>query len=700
MKKFIYVMVVSAAASLAFAEDIFVAPNGNDSWLGTKENPLASLNGAKTVAEKFWKNGGGKEIKILLRGGIYFFKESVFFDKSSKIPEGASVSIEAYENEEVVFHGGKKVSVSAFKEVADKNILSKLPPEKADGKLYSLSLKEHGLENCGELVQRGFGQNKVTQGEPFLDGKPLNIARFPNGEFEYVQVGEVLSKKNEKYHFTFEFDRPLRWLDAKNLWLTGHFRRGWCDQFVKVDKIDAQTRSIKAANGGGEVLEGKAVMLRKSKNKRIYDTSADIRGYRAFNILEEADRHGEYVIDTSNDKLFIIINEPSKYKFLDFSLLETPFVVLDGVENFSISKIKFRCSRGNGLFMSAVSNIKIDKCEFNNLGLAGIAMDESLALDREKKIVQCRHDQMRPVVTNSKNISLTNSKFYDLGDGGALIIGGNRLTLENSNNRIANCEFFRTSRINRSYSAAIRVYGCGGVIENCHIYDLPHEAIAHNGNDFIIRRNLIENVSNFSDDMGAIYGGANFTERGTVIEENFLRNIRSHLGDKVEICGVYIDDGNGGVTVRRNLFCNVGTMRGAFFSHGGFDNYVTRNVFIDCMAWARYDFWDNKNLQKRLTNYKYRFDELKDSLEMYNKKYPTLPNCNGEKGILNYLEKNRIFRCNGPLRGVFYLAGNELLQPNEELAEKVDWTVEKVKKYFGGDGIVDEVTGVKFGIQK
>jgi len=100
------------SASL-FAGEIWVAPNGDDRWAGTREQPKASLHAALRMARE-WRRlqdpavQGG--ITIYLRGGLYFLNETVLVrPEDSGTPE-APTTIKAAPGEEPILSGGIRVT--------------------------------------------------------------------------------------------------------------------------------------------------------------------------------------------------------------------------------------------------------------------------------------------------------------------------------------------------------------------------------------------------------------------------------------------------------------------------------------------------------------------------------------------------------------------------------------------------------------
>src|SRR5690606_38740280 len=101
------------------------------------------------------------------------------------------------------------------------------------------------------------------------------------------------------------------------------------------------------------------------------------------------------------------------------------------------------------------------------------------------------------------------------------------------------------------------------------------------GNDHIIGYNEIARSGQESDDCGAFYMGRNPSERGNVIRYNYWHNTGSARGHGS--CAVYFDDGTSGQHVYGNIFYKAaGGGFGAVFIHGGHDNVVENNVFIEC----------------------------------------------------------------------------------------------------------------------
>jgi hypothetical protein len=151
------------------------------------------------------------------------------------------------------------------------------------------------------------------------------------------------------------------------------------------------------------------------------------------------------------------------------------------------------------------------------------------------------------------------------------------------------------------------------------------------GNDHLIEYNLFERACNDSDDMGVIYSGRDPSARGTVIRYNCFSDIFPS-NHNISVCGIYIDDGSGGMAIQSNLFYKVGNpghfkFFGSIFLHAGFENHITDNIFIDCQRCVGYIPWLDKKWTNQMTSavMTKRLREDVDILsDLYQERYPVL----------------------------------------------------------------------------
>jgi len=158
-----------------------------------------------------------------------------------------------------------------------------------------------------------------------------------------------------------------------------------------------------------------------------------------------------------------------------------------------------------------------------------------------------------------------------------------------------------------------------------------------------------------SDDCGAFYMGRNPSHRGTIIRHNYWHEIGSKMAHGS--CAIYFDDGDGGQTVHGNVFYKAsGGSFGAVFNHGGHDNIVTNNIFIECglalgaapwpeglwKQWLGEPLWQGNLLE-----------EVDITKAPYTERYPELKGyMDYESGLrLNHASRNVSVRCKNLVNG-------------------------------------------------
>ncbi len=666
---------------------INVATWGNDKNDASEKSPISSLAEAKNRLVKLSQSGELEDVKIKFKKGTYFFEKGVVFDEKIRLKKGAKLEIIGGKN--VFFHGGKRFDASVLKTETDENILRKLPPEADKNHLRFIDLKENNIADYGEFGRRGFMLYGLSQAEVFVNKKPMQIARFPNGT-DLLEIGEVIStvaKRDLNAKSVFKpaegFERYKRWADADELFFTGRLSFGYNDATIKVLDFDAEKGIFTTENPIWGVHPGRKA-FDKIKDKSILHRAAipsvDHRGYAAYNILEEIDAEGEYVIDRKRKKIFIALADVEKVKRIDVSLLAEPFIKLDNISNVEIKGINFGYARDSGIELGKVSDVKIDRCRFFNLGLQGI---------KTSIWFEPFSDLWDLLAGEAKNVSITNSKFENLGCGGVYLCGGDARKLAHSGNIVKNCYFNNTSRINQTYSPAIWLVGCGGVAENNTITGNFHSAMFFNGCEITMRRNYIFDVCKHGMDMGAIYSGRNVYQRGNIIEENFIYYINPDA--TVHIHAIYLDDCLCGATIRRNIFCKAGWSGNVININKGFDHVITDNIFVDCKStiieWLRKEKDILSGLERG--SRKIFGDE---GLKNVMKKYPEAGDVltRPHKSVVS---GNRFYNC-GKIQKEHHLTNAVVKNINCDFKT---WDLSKIRSLFGDDELVRELTSLKFG---
>ena len=694
---------VTLFAALCFCANAFglvtihVSTKGSDAGGdGSVAKPLATLKAAVNLAGSLKKARPFETFEIVFEEGDYLFADdgdTVTIGKSLSGKDGEPFRIVG--KGAVNFVGGVRIPAGEMREVSDKDILSRLPSERA-GKLFYIDLKKFGVKECGKITSRGFSaQNGVPQMEAFYSAFKLTLARYPNGSSmkwnKTVHGGDktlVNDKPNKRAEagaiLEYADGRHERWAKADDVWLSGIFNHGWAYNTVRVKKIDVEKKQIE--------LEPLPYGVKTH-------SFLDINEYFAFNLLEEIDTVGEYYIDRKNLVFYAMFSKaPDKKNHFDFSVIEKPFIRFENGKNFEVRGINFEASRETALVFWDCKNSVVDRCNFRNIGKRAVEMTGS-------RFVKSKVPNP-PLL--SENNTISNCRAENTGYGGFVLYAGERVNLKSGNSRIVNCYSSDNSRLGKSYCPGINIGGVGVSVRHCHITNQAHAGIIWSGNDHVIESNIFERCCDEFDDMGAIYTGRNQSCCGNVVRYNFFAEMMPK-SKEAKMCGVYIDDGSGHYLIEKNIFCRVGNPGkhngfAAVFFHGGDGNEVKENIFVDCVTAVSCSVWSDKDWKKRIEDNMFKLKEEVDIAdEAYLKKYPFLKNITeASRRRQNFVRGNLLFASNMVLKGDFVFEGNKFITPDDGVQNipKGAWNLKKFEKYFGENPLSKEILARKPGLLK
>lgn len=558
--------------------EFFVAPGGSDTWSGTKpapvadgvDGPFATLERARDAIRHLKQSHGLPEdgIVVWLRGGDYVRTASFELTAEDSGARECPISYRAFPGESVRLLGG--CILRGFEPVTDPVVLERLPAC-GRGAVVQADLKEQGITDYGSLKARGFGRS-IQPGalELFFDGEPMTRARWPNGE--WARIASV--PEGSQGVFLYEGDRPDRWADVEDIWLHGYWTWDWAESRERIRSIDTTARRIETHPPHG-----------------VYGYKAGAR-YYAENILEELDEPGEYYVDARTGLLYFWPPASVENVEAAVSLLEAPFVTMDGVAHVTIRGVTFECSRGPGVTLRGGAWNRIAGCTFANIGTLGVYIG-ALMTDA---------DRQRDVDGGVCN-GVIGCDFRNLGEGGVVVYGGDRRTLTPGSNYVVNNDFGNYSYFGRTYRPAVQVCGVRNRVAHNHIHDAPHMGIGLSGNEHIIEFNRIHHVCMETSDAGAFYMGRDWTWRQNVVRFNFFHDL-----GRGDVQAVYLDDWASATLVYGNVFYKAG--RGVLLG-GGRDTVIENNIFVECtpavhidqrgLGWARnYFTGDTNTLFERL----------------------------------------------------------------------------------------------------
>lgn len=552
-------------------QKIFVSTVGDDSWDGSEEEPLRTLEKAIDVANEM-REDSDKLIEILLREGTYSVTNTIKIINSQK--DDSLLKISAYQDEKVTINAGVDIPLSAMN-IADSDFTNAIIDKPNAGSVLQYNLKDAQIEDFGEISLRGhlISDEKEDQAELSLNGEVQKLAGWPNGEY----TGLIKPTDSNEYgkrtksgiangcSFKVNYDRPSQWSKPEQAWLSGTIGPNYEFDYYPVSRFDS---------------EEKRVYLSRGALEKYYTEPY----YRFENVPEELDEPGEYYIDRQSGMLYFYPPEDAPKDSVLTITMSTPTLDvsrkapnsmfrIENSKNIVFENLIFKGGRGSAITGKNNSNIKFINCEINSFGENGIRFDAST------------------------DITISDCKIHDVGQDGILFVScGNYQTLSPSNIVVSNNDIYNFARLERSYKTGIDFgYRCvGATAANNHIHNGPHAGMIFYGVNNDIYGNEFDNLVTEFSDMDALYcNNSNYPwERGNKIHNNYFHDIgKSSMNGRhqINVRAIRTDNRGCGLNIYENLFYNIGDGGNGNGNNGigaitaeGTRNRIFNNLFVDC----------------------------------------------------------------------------------------------------------------------
>lgn len=580
---------------------LHVAPSGNDEAEGAESTPLATVAGARDAIRKLRARSSGAlprgGVRVVIQGGSYPTVDTITLDAQDSGTAETPIVYQAQADEVPILTGG--VRIDSWQSVNDAVVKERLAPAVRQ-RVCEADLAALGVRDLGDATD-------LRQApELFIDGAPQTLARWPDEGF--VATGEILGTDTFKVwdsipgckdgRFKYVEDRPSAWVDEPDVRLYGYWFWDWYEEFQKVATIDADAH---------------AFTLAKPYSQYGYRTG---QRYRAVNVLRELDQPGEWYLDRRRGMLYWLPPEGDAWKraVATVSVSAVPFVQLNDVEHVVIAGLTIEDGRGDGLHVEGGAQCVIAGCTLRRLG--GDAV----------------------VVQGGQRHTIFGCTMHTLGCGGARVAGGDRKNLTPGGHVVENCTVADISRLKRTYTPAVHLDGCGNRIAHNRFERIPSSAMRIEGNDHLIELNVIQHVVEESDDQGGLDMFGNPLYRGVVIRWNRWSDITG--GTHCGAAGVRLDDMISGVTVHGNVFERCGAVQfGGVQIHGGKENVVDNNLFVDCFAGISFSRWGQDRWREAIARF---LPEAGGA--PYAERYPDLTRLSDGADI-NWVTRNLFVRC-------------------------------------------------------
>ncbi len=547
-------------AELSPGLNLYVSQSGSDMADGSFEHPFQSLERAQLEVRAL-KAQSDEPVTVNIRGGEYYFDESLRFDEKDSGTESAPITWQAYNGEKVLLSGGIRLPAEKFKPVTDEAILSRVLDETARKSLLYIDLSGYLDEWPGPILPDS--EYAFASGGPdmYIGGEPLTISRFPNNvqnqAFLFADSAEALADEpsapvrltSKALKERSEVWSPDAW---KSMYAVVFMRWDWANSVFDVKSFNAET---------GELVTG-----------GFWDVPQENPRFYVFNLLEEIDVPGESFIDYENKAVCFYPPEGFKEADIYLSVLQNDIIRMDGAEHLTFRGLTIGYTRGDGIAGYHVNHVNIDGCEIAHLSRRAVTLDDAT------------------------DCAVSNCNIYDTVDGSIYLWdGGLRRDLTPSGNVIENNSIHSNNRLRKWTTGSIWCDSVGLIVRNNEIYDEPVVALFLNGsNDALVEYNEFYRTGLDVSDTGAIYYGFDPSVLGITIRYNYFHDIGNSYGG-IGQQAIFCDDGAVMPYIYGNLFVNASDkspeLGSAIKANGAQFGVVKNNIFVDSPHAAFFQAW-------------------------------------------------------------------------------------------------------------
>lgn len=572
-----------------------VSPTGSDSNNGSAGAPFRTLERARDVIRALPRPLPGGGVIVYLRDGIHRRTSTFTLNATDSGTETAPVIYAAFPGENPILTTAKLVSSSQIQPLASSEH-SRVAPGIDPARIWEISVAGNTRANAFPNVFNEwviFNALRSSQNggllEVFNQGERLRLSRYPNhnltndiltaslsmngvatgaatdgtgylnGAGNYTMSNGTVTQVGGAFHYsTADATRIARWQTAISrggLWLMGYWRVPWQLNGVRVSVIDPGKQVIGLVTNSSNASA--ALVSLGIGNKYSRPVGSRSEPYWVVNLLEEMDQTGEWAIDFSRQRLYVLTETatPPADGALELSDVGTPLIQVNTGSDIIFQGLTMQRHLGIGIQVTGGTRVLVAGCNFRQIG--------NMVVD----------------INGGTNHGVISSNFDNLASGGVMLRGGQITpTMVAADHFAVNNKFRSFGEVVRVYQAAVDV-GFGGPlgswgqptvgmrVAHNDIRSSPHAGILWNGYQNIIEYNEISDFTRISNDLGAIYRfGPNIDAR-TIIRYN-------HIYSSPQGEGIYNDLDH----IRTPIYGNTVNLKTPTTSSRGYGFWTTTNT--------------------------------------------------------------------------------------------------------------------------
>lgn len=505
---------------------LYVAPNGNDAWSGTRrqptanrsDGPLATLARAVARARELRAGAAVAPVRILLRDGKYYLTETLELTDAD-----AGLTIEAAPGEKPTLIGGRRVT--GWQREGERFWSAQIPEARSRAWDFRLLTVNGEMRPRARLPETGYFTHLTRFDVPWMS--------TTGGGWQRKPTDQELTRLQYR---PGDLDAGL---DIASAELTVYHM--WDESVVGLSAHDPATQTLTFSNPAGHP-----------------PGAFGVQRYVVWNVREGMKKPGQWYLDRTAGKLVywsLPGEDMSKAEVIAPAL--TSLVRIQGSENSPVKSITLRRI---GLTVTTTP-----------LKAGGFGAGEFAGAVEITHAADCRLEQLTLINVAGQAIRAWKSDRLRVAGCEIRDVGACGIRAEGNGMEIADNHIYRVGAL---YPSAVGIWigGSRSSVRHNEVHDTPYSAIIGGGEENRIEYNLIHRAMQTLHDGAGIY----FTFcKGIVIRGNIVRDIVDTGG--YGAFAYYLDEQAENCLVEGNLSVNVARPA---HNHMARSNTLRNNLFL------------------------------------------------------------------------------------------------------------------------